>query len=190
MYKRNFTDDLKDAKQDEQHALNFVQKLEGIEWFASTTEEDKKGIDAHCTDQNGRRFTVDVKTYAFDWEHIQNKGWWAKRQQVVIEVTGGHSSATFQGEEGADYILYHYRCMNPYVVGLEQTRELMRKGFVTHLWMDRAFCSWLVNNWEEYYVSHRIRFVNNTQSNGSMLLIGVEDIKRLQWTYSELQDAL
>ncbi len=185
---RNFADDLTQAKTDEQHALNLIQKLEGTQWFASTTQEDKQGIDAHCVDKDGKRFTVDVKTYAFDWEQIRNKKWWAKKQQVVIEVTGGHSSATFQGEEGADKILYHYRCMNPYVVGLEETKRLMRMGFVTHIWMDRAFCSWLVNNWQKYWEGYRIRFKENTQSNGSMLLLGVEDLKSLQWLYRELHN--
>jgi len=185
---RNFATDLAQAKQDEQHALNLVNRLEGIEWSPSTPEEDKRGIDAHCVSSDGTHFTVDVKTYAFDWEHIRNKKWWDKKQQVVIEVRGGHSSATFQGEEGADRILYHYRCMNPFVVGLQQTRNLMQQGFVTHLWMERAFCTWLVDNWHDYSERFRIRFVNNTQSNGSMLLLGVHDLQSLQWIYREAQD--
>lgn len=179
---RNFADDFEDAKQDEAMALEMVSKLEGLEWTPSTPEQDKRGIDAYCTDKRGKRFSVDVKTYAFTHQVIRISGWWKEQQQVVIELTGGPASNTYEGD-GAEWILYHWRCLNPYAVGLDETKRLMRKGYITHMWFERAFATWLTQNWQILNVP--IRAVKNTQSNGSMLLVGVQD---LQQAYQIWQD--
>ena len=188
MYNRTFKEDFKDAKRDESLALEMVSKLEGWEWTPSTPEQDKRGIDAFCIDKNGKRFSVDVKTYAFDWRIIRITGWWERQQQVVIELTGGPASKTFEGE-GAEWILYNWKCLNPYVVGLDETKRLMRKGYITHMWLPRPFCQWLTRNWMDL-ANLNIRKVNNTESRGSMLLIGTQDLQKARQVWQNEHQTL
>ncbi len=173
---RTFTEDFSQAKRDEVLALEMTKRLGDVtEYKTSTPEEDRAGIDAWII-KDGKRLSCDVKTYNFDWRVIRIAGWWSDQQQVVIELVGGSKSRTFEGE-GADLILYHWRCLNPFIAGLEQTKRLMRKGFETHMWLERSFCQWLTKNWKDL-TDLNIRKVNNTEGRGSMLLIGTSDIRK------------
>jgi len=177
---RTFTEDFSQAKRDEVLALEMAKRLGDIEQFITgTDEEDKRGIDAWIT-KDGQKTTCDVKSYNFSWKVIRLCGWWKRQQQVVIEINGGPLSKTYSND-GADWILYHWCCLNPFIVGLNETKRLMKMGFQTHMWLERAFCFWLTQNWKD--VALPIRHVQNTESEGSMLLIGAEDIiiAREQW---------
>ena len=171
---RTFTEDFSQAKRDEVLALEMVKRLGDIEHFITgSSEEDRAGIDAWIK-KDGQITSCDVKTYTFDWKVIRLSGWWKSQQQVVIEIQGGVSSQTYSGD-GANWILYHWRCLNPFIVGLDETKRLIQAGFQTHMWLERDFCFLLTQAWED--IPLNIRHVTNTEGAGSMLLIGAQDIQ-------------
>ena len=184
-----FQKDLQEGKRAEADVLKIISKTNKASTIGSNqvTEVwlDKQGIDCYLTGSGAEVYSADVKTYQFDINYAESKGWFRQGQVLCLETAGGPQSACFsENDKPVDLVLYYWAGMNPKKIGLDKFQRYLNKGYISHLVFEYKFAHFLTEEADiiaETYQGAKV--LGNNKSKGSFLNITLSTLLnvRNQW---------
>ena len=187
-----FEKDLQEGKRAEKEVLQLISRTNKDSVIGSThitdVALDKQGIDCYITGSDGSVYSADVKSYTFDINVAENRGWFNQGQVLCLETAGGPRSACFSEHwKPTDLVLYFWTGMHPKKIGLDKFQKYLNKGYTSHLIFEYSYAHFLTEDADMIASNNRgTKVMGNNSSRGSFLNITVETLLKLRtnWVQS------